>query len=44
MLDRVFAELMLWGIRGGLAWLVAHEAGIMAADKLNEVTRALGSM
>ena len=44
MLDRVIAELMLWGIRGGLAWLVAHEAGIMAADKLNEVARALGSM
>lgn len=42
MLDRVIAELMLWGIRGGLAWLVAHEAGQIAAEKLSEVARALG--
>jgi len=44
MLDRVFAELTLWGIRGGLAWLVAHEVGLMAAEKLNEVARALGRL
>lgn len=44
MLDRIVAELALWGLRGGLAWLVAHEAGLIAADKLNEVARALGAM
>ena len=40
MLDRVIAELMLWGVRGGLAWLVAHETALIAAGKLNEVARA----
>jgi hypothetical protein len=44
MLDRVIAELMLWGIRGGVAWFVAHETGLIAAEKLNEVARALGGM
>ena len=44
MLDRVIAELMLWGVRGGLAWLVAHETGLIVAEKLNEVARALGRM
>ena len=44
MLDRVIAELMLWGVRGGLAWLVAHETALIAAGKLNEVARALGRM
>jgi hypothetical protein len=41
MLDRVIAELMFWCIRGGLAWLLAHETGLIAAAKLNEVARAL---
>ncbi|HZD88867.1 MAG TPA: hypothetical protein VE224_02105 [Pseudolabrys sp.] len=44
MLDRIVAELMLWGMRGGLAWLVAHEVGLVAAEKLNEIARALGGM
>jgi hypothetical protein len=44
MLDRVIAELALWGFRGGIAWLVAHETGLIAAEKLAEVSRALGHM
>jgi len=44
MIDRVIAELMLWGLRGALAWFVAHEAGLFAAEKLNEVARALSQM
>ncbi len=44
MLNRIIAELMLWGIRGGLAWFVAHETGVFAAEKLNEVARALGKL
>lgn len=43
MLDRVIAELMFWGIRGGVAWFVAHETGVVAAEKLNEVARALSA-
>jgi hypothetical protein len=44
MLDRIIAELVLWGIRGGIAWLVAHEVGLIAAEKLSEVARALGQL
>ncbi len=44
MLDRIIAELLLWGLRGGLAWLVAHEVGIVITEKLSEVSRALGHM
>ena len=44
MLDRVIAEILLWGFRGGIAWLVAHETGLIAAEKLSEVSRALGHM
>lgn len=44
MLDRVIAELMMWGFRGGIAWLVAHETGLIAAEKLNDVARALDQL
>jgi hypothetical protein len=44
VLDRLLAELLLWGVRGGLAWLVAHEYAGIVAEKLNEVSRALGRM
>jgi hypothetical protein len=44
MLDRIIAELVLWGVRGGIAWLVAHEVGLIAAEKLSEVARALGQL
>ncbi len=40
MLDRVIAELMLWGVRGGLAWLVVHETGLILTEKLKK-SRAL---
>ncbi len=44
MVNRVIAIVIFLGIRGGMAWFVAHEAGLFAAEKLNEVARALGSM
>ena len=42
MLDRVIAELMLWGFRGGLAWLVAHETGLIAAEKAERSSARAG--
>jgi hypothetical protein len=39
MVDRVIAEILFWGLRGGIAWFVAHETGLIAAEKLNEVAR-----
>ena len=44
MLDRLIAELLLWGMRGGLAWFVAHEYAVVVNEKLTEVVRALGGM
>lgn len=44
MLDRLFATLLLWGLRGCLAWFVMHEATGVAVEKLDEVARALNSL
>ena len=44
MLNRLVAVLMLWGLRGGLAWFVMHEYTTVLTDKLNEVSRALSGM
>ena len=44
MLDRLLATVLLWGLRGCLAWFVMHEYTGVVADKLNEVSRALGGI
>ena len=44
MLDRLMAELLLWGMRGGLAWFVAHEYATVVVAKLTVVSRALAGM
>lgn len=44
MLDRVVAELLLWGMRGGLAWFVVYEYTSYVEVKLTEVSRALNAL
>ena len=44
MKARVIAEILVWGMRGALAWLVAHESARFASEKFYEVARALGAM
>lgn len=44
MLDRLIPLLLLWGLRGGLAWFVMHEAALQITQRLDEVARALGGM
>ena len=44
MLDRLFATLLLWGLRGCLAWFVMHEAMSVAVEKLDQVARALDTI
>lgn len=44
MLDRMVAMLTLWGLRGGLAWFIAHEYTTIVSDKLDAVSRALGKL
>jgi hypothetical protein len=44
MLDRLVALLLLWGVRGCLAWFVMHEYTGVVSEKLNEVSRALSGM
>lgn len=43
-LHRLIAILMLRGMRGGLAWFVAHEYTTMVGEKLEAVTRALAKL
>lgn len=44
MLGRLIPLLMLWSLRGALAWFVMHEATLEITQRLNEVSRALGGM
>jgi hypothetical protein len=44
VLDRLVTVLLLWGMRGGLAWFVAHEYATVVVAKLTEVSRALGGI
>ena len=44
MLERVLAELMLWAMRGGLAWFVIYEYTSYVEQKFDEVTRALNAI
>lgn len=44
MLERVVAELLLWGMRGGLVWFVAYEYTSYVEAKLTEVVRALNGL
>lgn len=44
MIERLIPLLLLWGLRGGLAWFVMHESAMAVTDRLNEVARALGGM
>ena len=44
MADRLIAVLMLWSMRLGLAWLIAHQYVSLVGEKLDAVSRALGTM
>ena len=44
MLDRLFATLLLWGLRGCLAWFVMHEATSEAVEKQDQVAPALDTI
>ena len=44
MLERFIAELLLWGMRAGIAWLVLYESTSYVEHKLTQVTRALGTL
>ncbi|MGN6572319.1 MAG: hypothetical protein ACTHLO_12980 [Pseudolabrys sp.] len=44
MLDRIVATLLLWGLRGCLAWFVMQEATSVVTEKLDEVSRALSGL
>jgi hypothetical protein len=44
MLSRLIATLTLWGVRGGLAWFIAHEYTAVVTEKLNAVSRALSGL
>lgn len=41
MVDRIMAILMLWSMRGAVAWVIAHEYATAVNAKLTQVTRAL---
>lgn len=44
MIERLIPLLLLWSLRGGLAWFVMHESAMVVTDRLGEVARALGGM
>jgi hypothetical protein len=44
MLNRLVATFTLWGVRGALAWFIAHEYTTVVAEKLDAVSRALGRL
>lgn len=44
MLDRLIALLMLWALRGALAWFIAYEYTATVGAKLESVTRALARL
>ena len=44
MIDRLIAALLLWGLRGCLAWFVMHEASGVVTEKLDQVSRALSTL
>jgi hypothetical protein len=41
MVDRVMAILILWGMRGGIAWVIADQYAKFVNEKLSAVSRAL---
>ena len=42
MVDRLLALLLLWSMRGGLAWFVTDQYVKFVNDKFAAVSRALG--
>ncbi|MGE0564618.1 MAG: hypothetical protein AB7O50_08905 [Pseudolabrys sp.] len=42
MVDRLMALLLLWGMRGGLAWFVADQYAQFVNEKFAVVSRAFG--
>jgi hypothetical protein len=44
MFERLAAALLIWGMRGGLAWFVMHEYTAALTDKLDAVSRALSGL
>jgi hypothetical protein len=41
MVDRIMAILILWGMRGGVAWVIADQYAKVVNEKLMAVSRAL---
>ncbi|HEX3442361.1 MAG TPA: hypothetical protein VHT93_18625 [Pseudolabrys sp.] len=44
MLNRLIATFTLWGVRGSLAWFIAHEYTTVVTEKLTAVSHALGGL
>jgi hypothetical protein len=44
MAERLIATVMLWAMRGSMAWLIAHEYASFMSEKLEAVTRALSKL
>jgi hypothetical protein len=44
MFSRPTAIFLTWGLRFGLAWLIAHECLTLVIEKFDVVSRALGTM
>ena len=44
MLNRLIPLLLIWSLRGSLAWFVMHEATVEITQRLDDVARALGGI
>jgi hypothetical protein len=44
MFHRLAAIVLLWALRFGLTFLIAHECLTLAIEKFDAVSRALGTM
>jgi len=44
MLNRLIPLLLIWSLRGCLAWFVMHEATMQITQRLDEVARALAGI
>jgi hypothetical protein len=43
MYGRLIAVSLLWGLRFGLTWLIAHECLTLVIEKFDAVSRALST-
>ena len=44
MFYRLTAIFLLWGLRFGLTWLIAHECFTLVIEKFDAVSHALSTM